>query len=296
MTDYTCVVNPTSGGGAAPRAVVPLARLLRDAGSRVDVCYSTGALDASQTAREAAARGDIIVAVGGDGMLSSIADAVVESGATLGIVPAGRGNDFARQLGIGGGTGELARVLLTGNTRSVDVIDVGVGEETRTVLGSVYAGVDSTASQIVDASQWLPRRLQYPWAAVRSLATYRPARFTVAVDGVAEICEAATVVVANSGYYGSGMHISPDSAVDDGVLDVVVITAARKRDLIRSLPKVYDGSHVALDEVSVRSGREIRVTGEFADGTPVTGYGDGEHLGPLPVTATVRPGALSVLV
>ena len=111
------------------------------------------------------------------------------------------------------------------------------------------------------------------------------------VDGESHRFEAFTVVVANSGYYGSGMHVAPGASVDDGVLDVVVIQAASKLRLIRSMPKLYDGTHVELDEVVVLRGREVSVS---ASGS-VLAYGDGERLGPLPMTATVRPSALQVL-
>ena len=90
----------------------------------------------------------------------------------------------------------------------------------------MYAGVDARASAIVDRAHWLPRKLQYPYAAVRSLATYQPGRYRVSVDGAEQEFSAATVVVANSAYYGKGMKIAPAASVADGVLDVVVIEAA----------------------------------------------------------------------
>ena len=285
---FHCLVNPLSGGGVAPAAVVPVARILRDAGARVEVTYSPGPVACADLAREAVSRGDVVVAVGGDGMLSSVATAVVESGGVLGVVPAGRGNDFARMLGLGTDPAEVGRVLLEGEPTVVDVIDAG----RRIVLGSVYAGVDSLASEIVDRVTRLPRSVHYPYAAVRSLLQFSPTRFTVEVDGRRTEEQAYMVVVANSGYYGAGMHIAPDASLDDGVLDVVVVRAASKLRLIRSMPRLYDGSHVELDDVLVLRGRHVAVT----SGAPVTAYGDGERLAPLPVTATVRPAALTVLV
>lgn len=284
---FSFLVNPASGGGAAPAAVVPVARALRDAGCTVDVTYSPGPVACRALVSEAAGRGDVVVAVGGDGMVASLAGAVVEAGGVLGVVPCGRGNDFARQLGIGGDPDEVAAILLEAEARKVDVIDV----DGRTVVGSVYAGVDSLASEIVDRSHHLPRSLQYPYAAVRSIVQFRPSSYDVVVDGEAHRFDAFTVVVANSGYYGSGMHIAPEATVDDGVLDVVVIRAASKPRLIRAMPKLYAGTHVDLPEVVVLRGREVSV----ASVGPVVAYGDGERLAPLPVTACVKPAALNVL-
>ena len=284
---FAFLVNPASGGGAAPAAVVPVARILRDAGCTVDVTYSPGPAACRDLVREAVGRGDVVVAVGGDGMVASLAGAVVEAGGVLGIVPSGRGNDFARQLGIGGSPDEVAEMLLKAEPRRVDVIDV----DGRVVVGSVYAGVDSLASELVDRAHRLPRSLQYPYAAVRSIIEFRPSTYDVVVDGEAHRYEAYTVVVANSGYYGSGMHIAPGAVLDDGTLDVVVIRAASKLSLLRSMPKLYDGTHVELEEVVVLRGREVSVSAS----NPVLAYGDGEQLGPLPVHASVRPSALQVL-
>ena len=285
---FQFLVNPASGGGTAPAAVVPVARLLREAGARVDVGYSTGVADCRAQVASAAARGDVVVAVGGDGMIASIAGAVVQHDAVLGIVPSGRGNDFARHLGIAADPTTLAATLLDAEPRRVDAIDVG-GD---VVVGSVYAGVDSIASEIVDRAQWLPRPVQYPYAAVRALLSFRPATYRVTVDGSARTHEACTVVVANSGYYGAGMHIAPDASVEDGLLDVLVIEAASRLQLVRSLPRLYDGSHVELDEVTVRRGRSVSVS---CDGD-VTAYADGERLTLLPFDARVLPQALQVLI
>ena len=161
----------------------------------------------------------------------------------------------------------------------------------RVVVGSVYAGVDSRASELVDRAHRLPGILQYPYAAVRSLLEAHPSTYTVTVDGESHAFHAFTVVVANSGYYGSGMHIAPDASLDDGLLDVVVIAVASRARLIRAMPTLYDGTHVGRDEVTVLRGRDVFVRAS----DPVPAYGDGEPLGSLPVTAAVRPGALHVL-
>jgi diacylglycerol kinase (ATP) len=297
---FTFLVNPSSGGGAAPGAVVPVARLLREAGATVDVTYSPGPQAVGGLVAQAIDRGDVVVSVGGDGMLSSLAGPVSELGGTLGVLPAGRGNDFARMLGLPDDAAGQARTLLEGAVRRVDLLAVdGLAAGRRLVAGSVYAGVDARAAELVDRAGWLPRRLQYPYAALGSLATYRPGRYLVSVDGVQREYAAATVVVANSAYYGQGMQIAPPASVSDGLLDVVVIEAASRWALMRSLPKVYDGSHVALPQVSVHSGTRVELRGSSRAAIAVGG--DGEPLGTLPgldaapATVDVVPGCLAVL-
>ena len=297
---FSFLVNPSSGGGAAVGAVVPVARLLRDAGARVDVTYSPGPHAMVELVDTAIGRGDVVVSVGGDGMLSSLAGLVSERDGTFAVVPAGRGNDFARMLGLPDDVDGQAQVLLAAEVRHVDLLAVsGLGSPRRLVAGSVYAGVDARAAEIVDRATWLPRKLQYPYAALRSLATYQPGSYLVSVDGEERSYAAATVVVANSAYYGQGMKIAPAASVEDGILDVIVIEAAGRIALMRSLPKVYDGAHVDLDEVTVLSGKRVEVRGTSRSPIPVGG--DGEPLGVLPArdaapaVVEVVPGALAVL-
>lgn len=334
MTAFRFLVNPASGGGAAPEAVVPVARLLRDAGAEVEVTYSPGPVAMRAHVTAAVDRGDVVVSVGGDGMLSSLAGLVSEGGGVLGVLPAGRGNDFARMLDLPTTPEGQADLLLSGTTRRVDLISLRNGQGAdRLIAGSVYAGVDARAAEVVDRGfetasssrrrlrhdeppqpprpsrrlagsaprlgRLLPDAVHYPYAALRSLATYRPGRYRVAVDGEVRELSAATVVVANSAYYGKGMRIAPAASLTDGVLDVVVVEAVSRVALMRALPSVYDGSHVERDGVHVVTGRRVELSGRARAPIPVGG--DGEPLGTLPdlgeepAVVEVRPGALAVL-
>jgi YegS/Rv2252/BmrU family lipid kinase len=297
--NFTFLVNPASGGGAAPQAVVPVARLLRDAGAVVEVSYSPGPQAVRRLLDVALSRGDVVVSVGGDGMLSSLAGPVSRGGGTLAVLPSGRGNDFARMLGLPDDPAGQAEVLLTGTERRVDLLSLALrGASLRVVAGSVYAGVDAHAAEIVDRVR-LPKKLQYPYAAIRSLATYQPGRYRVSVDGVPHEYAAATVVVANSAYYGKGMKIAPAAVIDDGALDVVVIEAASRVELLRALPTVYDGTHVDRREVTVLRGKRVELSGDARNPIPLGG--DGEALGVLPGTEAepavveIQPGALSIV-
>ncbi|HEX2312443.1 MAG TPA: diacylglycerol kinase family protein, partial [Thermomonospora sp.] len=101
---FTAVVNPSAGGpgsgSAAAALLLRLTRLLRDAGAPVEVEYSRGLEHAAGVARAAAEAGRVVLAVGGDGMAGCVGGALAGTDAVLGIVPAGRGNDFARQLAL----------------------------------------------------------------------------------------------------------------------------------------------------------------------------------------------------
>lgn len=286
MRAFTAVVNPRAGANAS-EALAPVAALLIDAGSAVTTHRSTSMQNARELAGVAAGRGDVVIAVGGDGMVGAVAGAVSVAGGILGVVAAGRGNDFARQLGLPTAADELARVLLHAEPSAIDVIDAGA----TVVVGSVYAGIDSVANAIANRSRFVPRGLVYRAAALRAMATWRPVRFDVDVDGERHRFRGYNVVAANSGFYGNGLHIAPDASIDDGLLDIVMFEDMPKRRFASVIGEVGRGRHVERPEVAVLRGNEVRIA---ADRT-VPAYGDGEELTELPVVARVLPGALEVL-
>lgn len=287
MRTFDLLINPAAGQPAAAGRGIEVARHLREAGAAVTVTHTRSAEHGCQVATAAAGRGSVVVAVGGDGTVGSLAAAVLAARGTLGVVPVGRGNDFARQLGIPKDVASVADLLLTGPVRSIDVIDV----DGQIVVGSLYAGIDSLTSKLVNRLHRLPAGMQYPVAAVWAIATHRSTDYRIVVDGVSQSISAHTVIVANSGYYGSGMHVAPSARMDDGLLDIVVFAAAGRWRLLKALGMIYSGTHLQLPEVTVQTGRVVAIgsTG------PVDAYADGDRVGPLPVGARVRPGGLSVI-
>ncbi|MEE1621618.1 diacylglycerol kinase family protein [Zafaria sp. Z1313] len=292
---FSFLVNPSAGAGSAQRAAEEVAEHLRSRGASVEVVLLAGPGQVGEGVESALDRGDVVVCAGGDGTLSSIAGEVARRGGVLGVVPAGRGNDFARMLGLPRDAASVARILLEGAAVPTDLLRaVQPDGAERIVAGSVYAGVDARTAELVNRMRRLPRRLQYPLAAIRSLATFRASRYVVEVDGVAHAFGAACVVVANSAFYGSGMRIAPSASVEDGELDVVVIGAIGRLDMLRSFPKVYSGAHVGLGNVHVFRGRSVA----FSCGPAMPLGADGEPLGQLgaaPVRVDVLPGAVRIL-
>ncbi|MEU0076029.1 YegS/Rv2252/BmrU family lipid kinase [Streptomyces sp. NPDC006332] len=292
MRQFTAVVNPTAGGSTGAAALLAVARLLREAGAELETEYSRSLAHAHDIARQAGERGRVVLAVGGDGITGRVGGALSGTGALFGLVPAGRGNDFARALGLPADPVGLARVLLHHEPRPVDAIEVSSALHDRTVvLGSVYAGVDALANRRANQARLLRGTASYYAGGLRAVATWRPVRYRVTVDGEEHSHTGYTVVAANSGYYGSGRLIAPDARLDDGLLDVVMIREAPRLLFFALMNELRSGAHVHRPEVRVLRGREIRVE---ADRTVPYGA-DGEVEAQLPVTARVLPGALRVL-
>lgn len=292
MRDFTAIVNPTAGGSTGAAALLAVARLLREAGAGLDTEYSTSLVHAQELALEAGRRGRVVLAVGGDGITGGIGGVLSGTGALFGIVPAGRGNDFARALGLPSDPAALASGLLRAEPRAVDTIEVESAVHPRTVvLGSVYAGVDALANRHANRARLLRGPASYYAGGLRAVTTWRPADYRVTVDGVPHTHRGYTVVAANSPYYGSGRMIAPGARVDDGELEIVMIRHAPRRLFFALMNDLTSGAHVRRPEVCVLRGKEVRIEAdrEVPYGT------DGEVEAVLPVTARVLPGALRVV-
>lgn len=292
MRQFTAVVNPAAGSSSGTAALLPVARLLREAGAGLETRYSRSLDHARELARQAAAQGRTVLAVGGDGMAGAVGGVLSGTDAVLGLVPSGRGNDFARALNLPTDPPALAELLLHGTPRAVDTIRVDSAVHAGiSVLGSVYAGVDAVANRYANQSRLLRGSASYYAGGARAVAGWRPAAYRVTVDGTVHERRGFTVVAANSGFYGFGRRIAPDARVDDGTLDVVVIRHAPKRLFFAMMNELKTGAHMRRPQVEVLRGREIRIEADRE-----LPYGaDGEVDATLPVTLRVQPGALHVL-
>ena len=284
---FTALVNPVAGGGKAAQRWAPLAARVSSAGCDVRVELTRNREHAAELARLAAEQGRIAVAVGGDGLVRDVAGGTVAGGGTMSIVPAGRGNDLARRLGLPGDEAGLARMLLHAAARPTDVIEAAG----QIVPGNVYAGVDSLATAIINRTRYLPGLLAYRLAPLRAVVRWRPATYRLTLDGQAHSVAAHTVIVANSGAYGHGLAIVPPARVDDGLLHVLVVGAGPRRRIAQFMAQAKRGTHLDRPEVTVHVAREVTIEADRA--VPVCA--DGDDLGTLPVTARVRPGALSLI-
>ena len=239
-------------------------------------------------AKEAAADGAVPVVMSGDGLVGQVGGALAGTDATMGILPGGRGNDLARVLGIPTDPAEAVAVLADGKTRRIDV-----GEANgRRFLGVASCGFDSDANRIANEARLVRGNLVYAYAALRALLAWRPARFTLVLDGGEPIeYDGYSVAAANSRAFGGGMFVAPHAELDDGMLDVITVSDVSKLRYLRGLPMAFKGTHLENDEVSeMRAATvEVRADRDFAV------YADGEHLTDLPATITVLSGALRVI-
>lgn len=289
---FSLVVNPAAAGGRALRVIRAVTAALDEAGASYQVSQSASLDHARELADAAARRGDVAVAVGGDGLAGAMAGAAAAAGGTYGIIQAGRGNDFALVLGLPADPAAAARVLTSGQPRQLDLIGVSIPGEPEVVVAlSVYLGVPAIAGEIANRTRLLRGPIVYPVAALRALARWTPAAFRVEPGGQGGIpggdFAGYAVVVANCAYFGAGMRVAPAAKIDDGFLDVVTMRHGPRLTFIRVLMKIKDGTHVALPLVGLAQAAEVTVTVDRA----MPAAADGETLpwaAPLPAGVPVR--------
>ena len=226
-----------------------------------------------------------IVVIGGDGIVHDAVQVLAGTDVVLGIVAYGTGNDFARALGLPVDDPVAAATAALGDARRVDLIHCDHGWVASVATCGFSARVNERANRMR-----VPRGpSRYTMATLALLPRLRADRLELAVDGgTPSTIEATLVAVGNTAYFGGGMQICPDAQPDDGILDVAVVGRLGRLALLRFLPTVFGGRHRDHRSMSWHRCTEVTIRGD------VELWGDGEPLGPTPVTLRAVPGALSV--
>ena len=282
------IVNPSAGGGRAAKVLPAYEAAFADLGLPCEVRKTTSLPHAAELAATAAREGKVAAALGGDGIVGTVAGALRAGDGLLAILPGGRGNDLARVLEIPSNPVEAAALVAAGVEQR---LDLGIVEE-RPYVGIASLGFDSDANRIANESKLVKGNLVYAYAALRALVSWRPARFELEHDEGTETIVGYSVAAANSKAYGGGMFIAPGARLDDGLLDVVVLGDVGKLRFLRGLPTVFKGTHVERPDVRTFRTRTLKVSAD----RPFTVYADGDPIAELPTEITVEPSAVRVIV
>jgi len=293
------IVNPSSAGGSTGEAWPQIASDLRSQFGAFRVVFTKHRGDAAALANEAARKGaKFIIACGGDGTISEVANGILSSGkdAELGLLPSGTGGDFRRTLEIPSRTRDAAKILRTGRTARIDAgrvsyVDHNGADATRYFVGVASCGMSTKVIERVKADQ-----ASFASALLKTAMRNEPVRLVVQLDDSHEHhLVVSNLCVANARYFGGGMKIAPDAKLTDGKFDVVSVGDLIALKIFTSAPRVYTGSHLSMPEVSHALARKITV--RAADRTAEVALEvDGELPGRLPATFQIIPEALRVRV
>jgi len=270
VSDIHVLVSPEAGRGRAAGTATEVLDRLRSLGGHVIDLSGADAAASAANARDAVAAGaERLVVLGGDGMIHLAVQAVAGTDTILGVVPVGTGNDFVRALpGVPEDPLEAAAVAL-GNPDPIDAIRVG----DRWVASVATAGFSADVNDRANRLRRPKGQTRYTVATVLELPALKRRPTTITVDGAAHAHDAVMIAVANTAWFGGGMHICPDADPDDGLLDVTVVDGVGRIELLWFFHRVFKGTHLDHPKVHTHRGRRIEIAAEVAfwgDGEPIT--------------------------
>ena len=306
------IINPSSASGSTGEAWPRIASDLRSEFGAFQTLFTKVRGDAASLAADAARQGTkLVIACGGDGTISEVANGILSSGkdVELGILPSGTGGDFRRSLEIPSQSRAAARILREGRTHRIDVgrisfVDHNGGEAMRYFVGVASCGMSTRVIERVKAGgpdwlpantpRWLGGRISFGASLLQTAMRTAPTRLVLQLDDAHERhLSVVNLCVANARYFGGGMKIAPEAKLTDGKFDVVGVGDLGALKIFTSAPRVYFGSHLSMPEVSHARARKITV--RAADHRrEVDLEVDGELPGRLPATFQIIPAALRV--
>ncbi|WP_273844669.1 diacylglycerol/lipid kinase family protein [Rubrobacter calidifluminis] len=283
------VLNPAAGRGKAASCRGDVSRFLSSRGIHPVWHVSVAPGEAADIAA-GLPEGSVVVAVGGDGTAREVASACVGTDKTLGVLPAGSGNDYVKALGVGTGMKTALETIAGGRARAVDA-----GEINGSIfINGVGIGFDAeVAAGVVKAPGWLGGSGRYAYSVLRLLAGFTCHEATLRLDGDRKI-ETKTILVAIAlgTTYGARFRLAPQARLDDGLFDVVFSTEISRGEVLRLIPSALRGTFLRHPKAHLERAREVEVKMEYY----VPAHADGELLDPtLTYRARVLPGALRVL-
>lgn len=296
------MVNLQSGGGRTTGRWPRLQNALLSRGIDGEMALTERPGHGSELARQAIKEGfTTIVAVGGDGTVYEVANAILDSGAAgtvrLGTIPMGTGKDIAKCLGMNKATTAM-RAIAAGHTRRIDAGRVEATDARGAPMVRHFL-VEASAGWVPEVSAAVPRRLKrlgdtapYIVTALAKMMGDMGRDFVVEIDGEFHDGRYNTISVHNVEYWGGDLQAVPGALPDDGILDVVRWQDRGRKSLFTAIDRQRKGgTHLEMEGIDHHPARHVRL----ASGKKTRLDLDGEFGGYLPATISVVPGALTFL-
>lgn len=282
------VLNPSAGKGRAGGLRASVSRFFEERGL-LPVWHVTERPGHAGSIVRGLSEEVFVVAVGGDGTVHEVAAACAGTGRTMGVLPAGSGNDYVKALGVGTDLRRALEILVEGKVRVVDTAEVN-GVPFNNGLG---IGFDAeVAAGVTRAPAYLGGTGRYLWSVGWLLKDFRCHEARLVIDG--EIVEAKTILVAVAlgTTYGSMFRLAPEAVLDDGLFDVVWSEEVSRAEVLRLIPAALRGTLSKRRKVHTARAREVEI--ELSEEVPA--HVDGEMLARTRhFAARVLPGTLRIL-
>ncbi len=278
------VINPKAGGGKGLTLGNKVRSLLASGSDQISYVQATS-LEACLSEASALCSEntfDVLVCVGGDGLIHDLLPILIGANLPLLVIPAGTGNDFARTLGV---YGKKIESLLELPRRSkpieIDICEIVHGNSGTPFVQILSTGFDSIVNERANEMRLIRGKIKYVLAVLEKVWKFRAIDFRVTIDGIVLEQRAMLVCVANGTSYGGGMKIAPHAKHDDGILDIMIVDRVNPFRLLLVFPRVFFGTHVKHPRVHFFTGKEIQISGD------TVAFADGERIAKLPISISV---------
>ncbi|MDI7258926.1 MAG: diacylglycerol kinase family lipid kinase [Thermodesulfobacteriota bacterium] len=283
------IVNPAAGGGKTLRLFPKIKRWLSESPHEFFFTIPKSPDEMRSEIVNASARGiDAILILGGDGTVHDILPAIATTNLPFGFLPCGRGNDLVRNAGL---LSNLKKSCHLPSDPSFSKFDLPTVNEAP-FIGIAYLGFDAEVNKLAnDGKGYFGGKLGYTICVLKTLKKFRPFEIEMTIDDHYLRERVMMVSVANGPYYGGGMKIAPQAAMNDGILDICIVKEISKWELLRQFPKVFNGTHISHPKIMMKSGRRIKIISDESREI----FADGEYVGSLPAECTIGDQTVRIL-
>lgn len=263
---YLFVINKKSGNGHGYRTWIKIKDILDTRAVRYRYLFTESANQAEISIVETLTKPEKwlgVAVIGGDGTIHSVLPALKDFGIPLAVIPAGSGNDTARGFGIPHDPLAALDIMLTGQTRTADLIVTSNG----LTLTTLAIGFDAQVAENVNTSMYKKvfnffrlGRFAYIVGVLHTLITFKPSSVNVTCDGsTTTYHDAWLTAISNVSCYGGGVHICPEAHPGDGELDICIVHDCSRLQLFRLFPTFLSGKHARLPFVKFLRGKQLSV-------------------------------------
>ena len=287
---WLLVVNESAGKGKALYLANQFSKLLVNSNQEFTLIHETSYEKTIEKLKSSLSTNSYkkVIAIGGDGLVNLCLQYLARSGITLGVIPAGTGNDFARAVGVNGlSVNKIFDLYTKSDPAEIDLGLVKSQSSERWFVQVLSTGFDAEVNSRANKIRWPKGKSKYTIATVRTLAKFRPITYEIEMDGHKFSQSAMLFTIANGETYGGGMRICPGASNSDGFFELLLVRPVSRFVLLTIFPKVFKGNHIPHQKIDTYQAKEVKISASTSS------YADGEYVTNLPITVTNVGNALS---
>lgn len=295
------IFNPASAGGRTWKRRKSIVSEIRKCWNDFIIEYTEGPGDAVTKTRHAIASGrNLIVAVGGDGTIREVVNGfykdgkMADSGSTLAIINSGTGQGFAQSLGLPKNIHRQFEVIKELNIEKTDLGRITLSSGERTLfINEFQMGIGGeVVKNVSDNHKKLTGSFAFGLGVLKVIKNVKPQYYALQIDNDVIINDELTgIVISNGNYTGGGMQLTPGAKLNDGYLDILLIPALTKKEMLSVFPGIYSGRHLKDPRFGFYRIKSLTIS--YAGN--VVSEADGEILSQLPEKVEVLPLSLNII-